>query len=67
MFVELASRSRELYREETRESVLEEVLAEYAEPVPGAKERVKAVLRIMVTAYLAARMTQAAEKMLSQL
>ena len=67
MFVELASRSKELYREETREAVLEEVLADYAEPVPGAKERVKEVLRIMLTAYLAARMTQAAEKMLSEL
>lgn len=67
MFVALASRTKELYREENRETVLEEVLADYAEPVPGAKERVKAVLRIMVTAYLAARMTQAAENMLSQL
>lgn len=67
MFVELASRSKELYREETREAVLEEALRDYAEPVPGAKERVKEVLRIMLTAYLAARMTQAAEQMLSQL
>ena len=50
-----------------REAVLEEVLADYAEPVPGAKERVREVLRIMLTAHLAARMTQAAEKMLSEL
>lgn len=67
MFVRLASRSRELYREESREAVLEEALADYAEPIPGAKERVKQALRIMLTAWLAARMTQEAEKMLNQL
>lgn len=67
MFVRLAARSKELYREENREAVLEEELAEYAEPTPGAKGRVKEVLRIMLTAWLAARMTQEAEKMLSKL
>ena len=67
MFVGLAARSRELYREENREAVLEEALADYAEPMPGAKERVKTVLRIMLTAWLAARMTQEAEKMLMDL
>ncbi|MBR2937952.1 MAG: DUF1836 domain-containing protein [Oscillospiraceae bacterium] len=67
MFVGLAARSRELYREENREAVLEEALADYAEPMPGAKERVKTVLRIMLTAWLAARMTQEAENMLNDL
>ncbi len=67
MFVRLASRSRELYREDTREAVLEEELADYAEPVPGARERVKQALRVMLTAWLAARMTQEAEKMLQTL
>ncbi len=67
MFVRLIFRMQELYQPENRESVLEEELADYAEPVPGARERVKEVLRIMLTAYLAARMTQEAEKMLDQL
>ncbi len=67
MFVDLAARSRELYREENREAVLEEALAGYVEPMPGAKERVKTVLRIMLTAWLAARMTQEAESMLKEL
>lgn len=67
MFVRLAARSRELYRQENREAVLDEELAGYAEPVAGAKERVKQVLRIMLTAYLAARMTQEAEQMLRNL
>ena len=67
MFVNLAARSKELYREENREAMLDEALADYAEPVPGAKERVKAVLRVMLTAWLAARMTQEAENMLNNL
>ena len=67
MFVRLAARSKELYNSDTREQVLQEELAEYQEPVPGAKERVQEVLRIMLTAWLAARMSQEAERMLNQL
>ena len=37
------------------------------EPVPGAKARVKEVLRVMLTAWLAARMTREAERMLATL
>ena len=67
MFVRLAARSKELYYTNSREAVLDEELADYVEPVPGAKVRVKEVLRIMLTAWLAARMTQEAEQMLSNL
>ena len=67
MFVKLAARSRELYSEQDRASVLEHYLADYEEPVPGAKERVKNVLRVMLTAWLAARMQQEAEKLLENL
>lgn len=67
MFVRLAARSRELYQSETREAILDEALANYVEPISGAKERVKETLRIMLTAFLAARMTQEAERMLNQL
>ena len=67
MFVRLAARSKELYHSDTREQVLQEELAEYQEPVPGAKERVQEVLRIMLTAWLAARISQEAERMLNQL
>ena len=56
-----------MYQAESREEVLAEVLADYAEPVPGARERVKQVLRVMLTAWLAARMSQEAERMLNQL
>ena len=64
MFVRLAARSRDLYAADSRDAVLDEELADYAEPVPGAKERVKEVLRVMLTAWLAARMTREAERML---
>ena len=67
MFVRLASRSRELYQAESRDAALDQVLADYLEPVPGAKARVREILRIMLTAWLAARMTQEAERMLTQL
>ena len=67
MFVRLATRSKELYRAESRDTVLDQELAAYEEPVPGAREKVKAVLRIMLTAWLATRMAQETENMLSAL
>lgn len=66
MFVRLAAQSKELYRAESREEVLDKALADYVEPKPGARERVKQTLRIMLTAWLAARMMQEAEQMLLQ-
>ncbi len=67
MFVKLAVRMKELYDPEKANSILEAYLADYDEPVPGARERVRQVLRIMLTAWLAARMLQETEKMLNAL
>ena len=67
MFIRLAARAKELYRTEERDSLLDQELAEYQEPVPGARERIKTALRIMLTAWLASRMCQEAETMLTQL
>ncbi len=67
MFVRLAADAKELYRAEDRDALLERALADYDEPVPGAKERIKTALRIMLTAWLAARMQQEAHKMLTHL
>lgn len=67
MFVRLASRIRELDRAQDRDALLEQAMADYAEPYPGAKERVKQALGVMLTAWLAARMRQEAERMLSDL
>ena len=67
LFVKLAVRVKELYDPQRADTILEEYLADYEEPVPGAKERVRQVLRIMMTAWLAARMMQETETMLSAL
>ena len=66
MFVELAARAKELYEQDSAEQLLEQSLEGYQEPCAGAKERVKTALRIMLTAYLAERMRQEAEKMLNE-
>ena len=67
MFVRLAARVRELDNEQERDALLDCAMADYAEPVPGAGQRVRQVLRIMLTAYVAARMQQEAERMLGEL
>lgn len=67
LFVRLAARAKELDTPQVWESALEEALADYREPVPGARERIEKALRIMLTAFIAARMQQAAEQQLQQL
>ena len=67
MFVGLAARVRELYDPEDADELLKQTMADYEEPVSGAKERVEKALRIMLTAWLAARMQQEAERMLVQI
>ena len=67
MFVKLAARARALYDSQQRESVIDEALETYQEPVPGAKERVKQTLRVMLTAWLAARMVQESRRILTEL
>ena len=66
MFVRLAARAKELYKTEERDSLLDQELADYQEPVPGAKARVRTALQIMLTAWIAARMCQKAENMLKE-
>ena len=65
LFTDLAARIREL--DQDRDAILDNALAEYKEPVPGARERVRQVLRVMLTAWLAARMRQEAEQLLQSL
>lgn len=67
MFVRLAAQLRALQNDGQRDIAIAQVLADYAEPVPGAKERVERVLRIMLTAWAAAQLREAAEKMVSAL
>jgi DNA-binding transcriptional MerR regulator len=67
LFIRLAAYHRQMKDTAGREDYLSKVLADYAEPVPGAKQRVENVLRIMLTAWAAAQLRQAAENMVTQL
>ena len=67
MFVRLAARARAMDSNEDWNGALDEVMAGYREPIPGAKEKIIQVLRIMLTAWIATRMRQEAEKMFSSL
>lgn len=67
MFVKLAAQARDNVTGDQWDRAIGEVMADYAEPVPGAKDRIIQVLRIMLTAWIATRMRQEAEKMLAAL
>lgn len=67
IFVRLAAKARDLGTSEEWNDKLTEVMADYEEPFPGAARRVEEVLRIMLTAWVATRMRQEAEKMLHEL
>ena len=55
-FVSLAARARHIGGSTEWGEAMEEVMANYAEPFPGAREKVMKVLRIMLTAWIAARL-----------
>ena len=67
MFVRLAVRARELDRTGEWDSAIAQVLADYQEPTPGAKQRIAQVLRVMVVGYIASRMKQEAEHLLAEM
>ncbi|MBR4887697.1 MAG: DUF1836 domain-containing protein [Clostridia bacterium] len=67
LFVRLAARARQLDEPGTWQQAMDEALADYHEPVPGARDRIEKALRVMMTAWVAARMRQEAEKQLQQL
>ena len=50
-----------------RDEAVERILADYKEPVSGARERVKKVLCIMITAWAADCLHKETEKMVEQL
>lgn len=67
LFIRLAAYHRQMKNTEGREEYLNKVLSDYAEPVPGARERVEKALRIMLTAWAASQLRIAAEKMTNEL
>ena len=66
-FVRLAARARYIGGTQNWDDALAEVTADYIEPVLGAREKLIAVLRVMLTAWVAAQLRTQAEKMLANL
>ena len=66
-FVSLAARARHIGGSKEWGEALEEVMENYTEPYPGAREKVTKVLRIMLTAWIASRMKDQADRMIAEL
>ena len=66
-FVRLAARARYIGGDQTWDDALAEVTASYAEPIPGAREKLIKVLKIMLTAWVSGRIKAEAEKMIAEL
>lgn len=67
LFVKLAGRARELDDAEAFDAIIAAELANYEEPVPGAKDRVTKALRVMLIAWLAAKMRHKTETLLDEM
>ena len=67
LFVRLAAYHRKMHDTQGRDTYMQRILADYDEPVPGARERVEKVLRIMMTAWAASQLRQTAENMVKEL
>ena len=66
-FVSLAARARHIGGSTEWGEALDQVMDGYAEPFPGAREKVKQVLRIMLTAWIAARLKDQTDEMIANL
>ena len=66
-FVRLAARARHIGGTKEWGEAIEEVMEDYVESIPGAKERITKVLRIMLTAWIAGRLRLQAEEMIQAL
>lgn len=67
LFVRLAANYSTMHNGAGRDAYLAQIMKDYREPVPGAKERVEKVLKIMLTAWAAALLRHTAEDMVKEL
>ena len=67
MFVRLAAHAKQIDQSQAWQEAIERVLQDYAEPIPGARDRIAQVLRIMLITYVAARMKDQAETLLTEI
>ena len=66
-FVSLAARARYIGGKETWDEALLHVTESYAEPVPGAREKLIKVLKVMLTIWCANALKAQAEEMMAAL
>ena len=67
LFLRIASHHREMKNPDGRNQYIRDALADYREPVPGARERVEKVLEVMLTAWAASLLRQQAMSMVDAL
>ena len=67
MFVKLAARARYIGGSESWDVAIENAMASYQEPLPGARERVEKVLRAMLMAYISSRFKAQVDAMVDDL
>ena len=67
MFVSLAARARHIGGNQTWDEALEHITANYVEPMPGAREKLCKVLKIMLTTWIANLVKAAADRMMEEL
>ena len=67
MFLRLAARARHIGGKDNWDTAIADILKDYLEPVPGAKDRIDQVLRILLTAWVGVQTIRRAETMLLEL
>lgn len=67
MFIRMAVHATVMQNPEGRDRIIGRELEDYREPLPGARERVEKVLRIMLTAWASAQLRAQTEKLLAEL
>ena len=67
LFVKLAARARYIGGSETWDDALLHVTEDYKEPIPGARDKLIKVLKVMLTVWCANSLKAQAEKMIAQL
>ena len=67
LFVKLSARARYIGGSKAWDDALVEITEDYREPVPGAREKLIKVLKVMLTVWCANMLKQQAEAMIAQL
>lgn len=67
LFVKLAARARHIGGTKAWDDALVEVTADYVEPVPGAREKLIKVLKVMLTVWCANQLKLQADKMMEEM